>query len=195
MTDQPSLLPCPFCGGEAEAKSDHTVEQSHFVFCKSCRLTIVDDDAPWSCLAYWNTRAAIAPVVKELQWVDDNTYGLGQWGNGIFNYQIRLDPGRDHWRWRRVGSDTWYYGEEGQPPLTKERAKDAAQADYERRILSALATPPQAATSKLLALLDEAHTVVIGWGATTECKREAVSMHDLSDRIETAIAQIKGKTV
>lgn len=87
-------------------------------------------------------RADLAPMVKPLEWVDENTYGRGQWGNGVFNYQIRCDPGVNHWRWRRVGDNLWHYGEKGQPPLTKDQAKAAAQADYERRILSALTHAP-----------------------------------------------------
>jgi len=52
------LLPCPFCGGEAEYKPDHTVENTDHVQCagKFC-VNISDPDGQGSCIEAWNTRA------------------------------------------------------------------------------------------------------------------------------------------
>lgn len=49
------LLPCPFCGGEADIDHDHTVEENHAYGCRRCGLwfdTFNSDDA----IAEWNTR-------------------------------------------------------------------------------------------------------------------------------------------
>lgn len=58
MTDTaPDLKPCPFCGEKPEAKADHTTEQCHAVPCSTCGFWLSDDDAEWSCITAWNTRA------------------------------------------------------------------------------------------------------------------------------------------
>lgn len=55
MGDEVQLLPCPFCGGEADIDHDHTVEECHAYGCRSCDMWFNDfnaNDAP----AAWNTR-------------------------------------------------------------------------------------------------------------------------------------------
>lgn len=67
MTKQPQmqLLGCPFCGGEAEHKFDHTTEESHYVQCPRCCFSISrfyhDDDY----LSIWNTRTPAEPLDVE----------------------------------------------------------------------------------------------------------------------------------
>ena len=67
MTDTPKapgavgLLPCPFCGGDADMEMDHTVEENHAYGCRRCDVwfdTFNTDGA----IAAWNTRAADAAI-------------------------------------------------------------------------------------------------------------------------------------
>lgn len=53
-SEAPELLPCPFCGGEAEWKSGGP--GNAFVMCKSCHATTDDGSIP-RIRAAWNTRA------------------------------------------------------------------------------------------------------------------------------------------
>jgi len=57
------LLPCPFCGGEAKYRADHTTERVDTVSCFRCDFHISDDGDVGSCVAAWNRRASPAPVV------------------------------------------------------------------------------------------------------------------------------------
>ena len=52
-----ALLPCPFCGGEAEMI--HGAPGSHYVKCKQCGAAS-DDRFEDSAIAAWNRRSAIA---------------------------------------------------------------------------------------------------------------------------------------
>jgi hypothetical protein len=83
MSDVMELLPCPFCGGEAEA--DHgqpfwhyaTGKTSHqaAIYCRDCtgNLTLCHDDHPGASpddlvaelIAAWNRRAPTAPKENE----------------------------------------------------------------------------------------------------------------------------------
>lgn len=51
MTEAGVLLPCPFCGGEAE-------EQDNWVFCIDCGVGYEEFD-PKESMEAWNTRAPI----------------------------------------------------------------------------------------------------------------------------------------
>jgi|GEM_PF-3753075 len=54
---QADLLPCPFCGGEARYKPDHTTEQAHEVSCSHCCFSISEFHHE-NCVKLWNTRLA-----------------------------------------------------------------------------------------------------------------------------------------
>ena len=54
------LLPCPFCGGEAQIEQRGTPRQSCVVECGSCGLRHDSGDEGERCGASWNRRAALA---------------------------------------------------------------------------------------------------------------------------------------
>jgi len=53
MTD---LKPCPFCGGDARYRPDHTVEAVHSVSCQSCDAHLSEFSIEGDCRIRWNTR-------------------------------------------------------------------------------------------------------------------------------------------
>ena len=64
MTDEPKLLPCPFCGGEAELCGDKMRE--YFVRCKTCEASAMRDmELISSAIVYWNAR------VGQLEWTKE----------------------------------------------------------------------------------------------------------------------------
>ena len=50
------LLPCPFCGGEAESEFIPSFRNSHFVRCKICLSSIRGYDTKDKAIAAWNRR-------------------------------------------------------------------------------------------------------------------------------------------
>lgn len=52
-----TLKSCPFCGGEAKYRQDHTTERVDTVSCLHCDFWISDPDDIGSCIAAWNRRA------------------------------------------------------------------------------------------------------------------------------------------
>lgn len=142
------LLPCPFCGVEMRHTENFGAEyfsHPHFSEDPTSDRRCILEGQNYSLHAeeglmpeLWNTRTA--PKVKALEWEIDQSLGFGgEFGNGIFQYQVSPVPqpsGYYVWRWRRFNSKQWHYGGEG--GHSGRTAKAAAQADYERRILSAL---------------------------------------------------------
>lgn len=117
------LKPCPFCGNAPQ------IDQG-LVSCPLCRMT-------WIPPNMWNTRRADlarpAPAegaVKPLEW-DDRNRAQG--------YRVQPTYGQDRKPYilTRDGKIIWAYD-------TIDDAKAEAQADWERRILSALASPEDA---------------------------------------------------
>lgn len=51
------LLPCPFCGGEAESQSIPSFRNSHFVRCKICLSSVRGYDTKDNAIAAWNRRS------------------------------------------------------------------------------------------------------------------------------------------
>lgn len=139
-----ALKPCPHCGWKAEVAIDDfagavTGENRHSVVCNNlrCRAGQTGFDTPENAIAAWNRRApdpriALAKM-KQLEWVEG---------------------GREYLDSRTVVSETivgryileqysnWcvYFSDQLQSTnhLNEAAAKVAAQADYERRILSAV---------------------------------------------------------
>lgn len=64
MTEQSevTLLPCPFCGGEAQACGNTFIapngsEGMHWVLCGACHAGPGDRSTPAAAIAAWNTRS------------------------------------------------------------------------------------------------------------------------------------------
>lgn len=57
-----NLLPCPFCGGEAEL-----VGRRHWVRCKRCAVESGYYDNPETAIENWNTRKPMEQIVERLK--------------------------------------------------------------------------------------------------------------------------------
>lgn len=126
MTEQ--LKPCPFCGGEASFKP-----RSFKASCDKCGAHVpvgATDSA--EAIAAWNTRAA--PKVKPLVW-DERYDGVSRAEYRPRHFYECHDIGRG-WVCHETIHGTGH--SIGEVWTTREEAKAAAQADYERRILEAL---------------------------------------------------------
>ena len=80
-----NLLPCPFCGGEAELHCDLDI---YAVICSKCGAwgaTVDDwhegDNAAKDAIAAWNRRADAAPVVRG-EWVEAKSGVMSVWPPG-----------------------------------------------------------------------------------------------------------------
>ena len=60
MTDEPKLLPCPFCGGEAV----HILKAAGLIACKSCRAKTLVHATMSEAIAAWNTRATPPGMIR-----------------------------------------------------------------------------------------------------------------------------------
>ena len=71
---QISLLPCPFCGGDAEIITGSTVLWEHAVRCTKCRTAIKmmrgvsPSVARNSAINKWNTRKPVEQLVQQVQY-------------------------------------------------------------------------------------------------------------------------------
>lgn len=88
MTSDAKLLPCPFCGGDADIFYDHTVEENHAYGCRACGFwfdTFNSDDP----IVAWNRRTPhpapatareAEPTEDELDeaWKDGFNAGFGE---------------------------------------------------------------------------------------------------------------------
>jgi hypothetical protein len=136
MTDAPELKPCPFCGGEAELVRGMPKGGYDRVECTTpgCWAEVSaggeDED---KAIAAWSTRAS--PRVRPLEW-DERYDGVSRAEYRPRHFYECHDIGRGwvcHETIRGTGHSI------GEVWTTREEAKAAAQADYERRILGALA--------------------------------------------------------
>ena len=141
MIDIPELKPCPFCGGTDIWPTPH--RNPFGLVCGGCGSegppeSYVDPD---EAITAWNTRTP--PQVKPLVWSDEcrkNSFPdrwQAEMPCGAGDYTVAGSTRKNEWRWYRNGRDV--VGFYDQEPTTIEAAKAAAQADYTRRILDALA--------------------------------------------------------
>lgn len=154
MTDQPNLLPCPFCGGEAELRErmdeniwDHSQVKWLSVSCGNMDCDAVGFDWPEeadpNAVDLWNTRADLAPKVKPLEWqgtvIDgEHLRDTARDMDGRLRYEVGITA-ENHYLMIQIPKGG--LESRGNYPSV-EAAKAAAQADYERRILSALTHAP-----------------------------------------------------
>jgi len=136
MIDIPELKPCPFCGGEPIVERQGDRRQSHIIYCGECGCRLETGET-WNAGQLWNTRTE--PQVKPLVWVETrhkspDQLGIRSGAIGI-NYVIISALMRDNSILSSGGSANigpFHFD-------TIDAAKAAAQADYTRRILDALA--------------------------------------------------------
>lgn len=57
MKTKIELLPCPFCGGEAEIERIGNSRQSSIINCTDCSCTLESNENPEATGTDWNTRA------------------------------------------------------------------------------------------------------------------------------------------
>lgn len=77
MSEAERLLPCPFCGGEAEVERVGDYRQSHIIACTECGCRLeTGEDAEWNRGNAWNTRAQsarIAALEEALRGIEEGT--------------------------------------------------------------------------------------------------------------------------
>ena len=134
------LKPCPFCG--RGAKTVPRRNWGYRVECQYCDLAMPCYRPDFNfAIADWNTRTP--PQVKPLVWSDEcrkNSFPdrwQAEMPCGAGDYTVAGSTRKNEWRWYRNGR--YVVGFYDQEPTTIEAAKAAAQADYTRRILDALA--------------------------------------------------------
>lgn len=69
------LLPCPFCGGEAEVYEQKHREyaSTYYVRCKSCHCKTIERIGKGIVIEQWNTRKPMEQIVERLEELDDLT--------------------------------------------------------------------------------------------------------------------------
>lgn len=186
----PELRNCPFCGGKARyhKRNNKTpitwgFEVDHWVSCTSddCCADMGMYEEKDQAIAAWNCRTAQPAEagrvsVKPLEWVERDDI------QGLFNAESTIG-----W-WYNVQAIDGGFRYEGGPPAVPaapqmfpslEAAKAAAQADYEQRILAALAPAP-AAPVKGAVTVEEAAQVVMQSDELTETIEVIAEAHQLS---------------
>jgi Lar family restriction alleviation protein len=157
MTDQSerervALLPCPFCGGEAEkVEAVEAGDQAYCICCRSCQASskvifFLMDDATDQLAHAWNTRAdaALAEIgavrVRELTWEaeDGRSTCLDAEGcDKLYRILIRQDGTAV----LRHNASSFQQEEHE----SEEAAKAAANEDNRARILAAIEPAPVSA--------------------------------------------------
>lgn len=132
------LLPCPFCGGRAI--SGMTLDNLGYAMCASDTCWGLAGYLPTEAeaIAAWNTRAlsAIRTAVKGLEWQIDAITGMW-WADSAFGrYEAWDILGVAYYRF--AGGSSVRAGSNDVSAIS------AAQADCERRTLSALVDAPSA---------------------------------------------------
>ena len=125
---EPKLLPCPFCGGEAEIESEGLNEhRGYSIACETCNLecTSFGDSEPREIvIARWNTRANPAPVPKPLVWEDchRSPHLRAETAFGLYEIFVRMDE-----------IVAKCCGGQLQPCDSIEHGKQLCEQDYQRR--------------------------------------------------------------
>ena len=138
--ERAELKPCPFCGGRRLSGARNETG-SMVTVCDTCEAmgpSQVGTSLAAICDA-WNTRTP--PQVKPLVWADTDDYGQKSddypWCECqtiIGDYAVGKHPDASFWAWYDPED-----GPIGDSHACLSAAKAAAQADYTRRILDALA--------------------------------------------------------
>lgn len=189
------LLPCPFCGGEAEADGSRgyrmivsgRVGRAVAIYCLSCDadMSRCCEDTPETdpevlmadLVDAWNRRPAT--TVKPLEWDREPRRGQRARAIGLgLKYEIAFyagDFGPAIYRWAGDNSP-W-----SEPFKDFASAKAAAQADYERRVLSEIqiASP---AGERIRSAQDEAMEPVPATGQPPVGAGSRLSFIDTEDR-------------
>ena len=100
MSDETTMLPCPFCGGEARVerigKSGYLYVACNTAYC--CDFGKFDTEA--EAIAAWNTRAAtiIGKVQVEVEPVLHGTLTVEQVHDAVLeNFEETYETSYDHW--------------------------------------------------------------------------------------------------
>jgi hypothetical protein len=137
LQTEDKLLPCPFCGGNAEYIEDDG--NHHYAECKDCGTsrggfaytptefrTLGIEGIRERTSEAWNTRAA--PKVKALEWHLNDIIVKYQANTGFYRVKHRVDQTFELTkRYECLGAFR-----------TLSEAKAAAQSHYEKQILEAL---------------------------------------------------------
>lgn len=179
------------CAKEQIVRSHHVIYAQEAIAALRAELEQVkreNQKLRGDCKAYEKTMEAIAAAeaaerlagarVKALEWTR-NLHGITQWAETPFG-SYAIDPTRSRpmrFMWSGITGD-WMAAD------TEAQAKAAAQADYERRILSALAEPageaePDFAASIAEVIKEESlNEAACGWRPCTGC-------HETNEGYET----------
>ena len=159
-----ALLPCPFCGGEAERVDieDGDNAGGSCICCKQCFASSnVEFEFKENFVSNWNRRAALPhlaagraeaaaetepvawlPVMVDRSREDPTPEETGEYETvcAVGVYYIDMYFGSDSYGWRVTLNGADDIADKDDP----DAAKAAAQADYEQRIRSALVSAPAA---------------------------------------------------
>ena len=85
------LLPCPFCGGEAELDAgetldDHVVKLTYYVFCFGCFVQSVKFPSEADAIEAWNCRAAPPAIATPINHIELMNLGFLDAGIDGFYY-------------------------------------------------------------------------------------------------------------
>lgn len=177
----PDLLPCPFCGSGTYfcfGRDDEIVNVRCERWGSGCLGAGSNESSIDAAAAAWNTRAASVKAgevvaVRPLEWHENlkqgDRVGFVCSEGGVLSYSIMLSKFRVY----GVAGDHDGAAEFG----SLEAAKAAAQADYERRITSALIVEPVPpdTTASVVAMreaLGDCRTHYDAWRSAIEAARD-----------------------
>ena len=90
------LLPCPFCGGEAEYCKGDWIGKEYWVKCTKCSCKTSLSNNYKKPIDEWNTRKPMERIIEKLE---DKKWGTSEW--------------RDKWRDEIIGECIEVVKEEG----------------------------------------------------------------------------------